>query len=220
MFAQRYQDVQTRVRAACARVGRNPKDVTIVAVSKKQTIDTILQAYEMGIRDFGENYVQELLVKIQALPKDIRWHYIGELQSKKIKSIVEHVSMIHSLSRKSQVKALMRAKEQGMNLPQILLQLNIANESTKSGILLAELEQFAFGLPDLPIAGLMSFPPYRKSLEEVRPFFVQTRKALDHMPTPMGSFLSMGVSNDFETAIEEGATHIRLGTVLFGARGQ
>lgn len=209
--------IQKRIRRACEKVERDPKEVTLVAISKKQSIEKIREAYDLGIRDFGENYLQELLEKKEKLPIDIRWHFVGHLQSKKIKDVPNDLHLIHAISTDSQIHAW---EKRAGSIPPLLIQVNIAGEDSKFGVSPSELSAFCKKVRDFPIQGLMCFPPYQADPELNRTYFSQTKACVEQFPDTFGQKLSMGVSNDFEIAIQEGATHIRIGTELMGERQQ
>jgi pyridoxal phosphate enzyme (YggS family) len=218
MMQTKLNALRKQIQQACKRAGRKVEDVTLVAVSKKQSATSIMEAYKLGLRDFGENYMQEMAEKMKVLPRDIRWHFVGNLQSKKIKYVSERVHMVHSLDRSSQIKAWRKLQEEGQPLPKLLIQLNVSGEGTKNGIAPNQLPDFWQQCAGLPVVGLMSFPAYDPNPAVVRPYFAQTREAWAKLETGHAPVLSMGVSSDFEVAIEEGATHIRVGTQLFGRR--
>ncbi|MEZ4703853.1 MAG: YggS family pyridoxal phosphate-dependent enzyme [Bdellovibrionota bacterium] len=219
----RWSLIVDRVGQACARSNRSAGEVRVVAVSKHQSMESIEQAITLGIRDFGENYVQEALPKIQALEQlDLRWHFIGHLQSNKAKQIGQHFSTVHSLDRISTAKELSKAKSS----VSCLVQLNLSGERTKDGVDAAGLEPLLAELDDihgLHVEGLMTFPPFQNDPEDNRRYFRQARKLWEAMKAKSWKQismkeLSMGVSNDYEVAIEEGATLVRIGTSLFGPR--
>ena len=223
-FAHRLQDVQEKIEKASQR--RPQANVKIVAISKTQSVEAIQLAYNQGIRNFGENYVQEALPKIEALPRDIQWHYVGNLQTNKMNKIVPHIQWVHSISQLSQVQKLEKLRQEGMKLPNILIQLNLAGESTKMGLQDPHIRQnleFISEQTELEVCGLMTFPPYQDNPEKNRRYFaemMQWKETIQGWKLPRVNIqeLSMGVSGDFEVAIEEGATMIRLGEVLFGPR--
>ncbi len=225
----RYADVQERIEAACARSGRAREDVTLIAVSKTWPPAAIQVLYDAGVRHFGENYVQEWQEKVEALPEDIRWHFVGHLQSNKAKYIVNDVAVVHSVDRKSVIKKLNRRADDPVD---VLLQVNVAGDDNKSGVAPDEvlrLLEMATARDDLRVRGLMTLPPYADTPEDNRGYFKRLRELLEpcqqwlkerdgmqrHLPCDQ---LSMGMSNDFEVAIEEGATMIRVGSALFGPR--
>lgn len=226
-FSERLDAIHSRIHAACARAGRTSDDITLVAVSKTKPVEMLQEAFEAGVRHFGENRVQEAATKIPHLPKaGLTWHLIGHLQSNKAKSAVELFDVIHSVDSIALATRLNRlAGEQSKCVP-IFLQVHLGDEESKAGVDPAELPslfQAATQLTHLKITGLMAIPPYFPDPQQVRPSFVILRQLRDQLavqfpdqsPLP---FLSMGMSHDFEVAIEEGATHVRVGTALFGGR--
>ncbi len=224
-IAQNLQDVRERIAEAAKRAGRDPSEITLVAVSKKQPAEAIIEAYEAGQRDFGENYAQELRDKAAEISyPDLRWHYIGHLQKNKVRYVAPSAFCMHSVDSASLAAELSkRAGNLGRTLP-ILLQVDIAGEEQKSG---AEPEAIS-GMIDriktmdnLVIRGLMTMPPFWPA-EKVRPFFRQLKILRDKLAAthPDISFkdLSMGMTADFEAAVEEGSTLVRVGTAIFGSR--
>lgn len=225
---ERLSDVQRRVAEACERAGRSTDEVTLIAVSKTHPVSAIRVLYEAGVRSFGESYVQEWQDKAPELPDDIEWHFIGHLQSNKAKYIADDIACVHSVDRKSVMKQLNRRSEGRVD---VMLQVNIAGQETKSGVAPDELEgllERAMNYPSLRVRGLMTIPPYVEDPEENRDYFREMRRLgerardwlEEHAPDEVEAFehLSMGMTADFEVAIEEGATMIRVGTGLFGKR--
>lgn len=220
--------VQQRIHDACERAGRDPDEVTLVAVSKTFPVEDLVVLYEEGVRDFGESYVQEWRDKAPRMPEDVRWHFIGHLQSNKAKYIVDRVHMVHSVDRKSVIKELNRRAEGPVD---VLLQVNVAGDEDKSGVdpaaTLRLLEQ-ATSRERLRVRGLMTLPPYATVPEDNREHFARLRglreRALAWVEGQgLGEVaslehLSMGMTNDFEVAVEEGATLVRVGSGIFGAR--
>jgi pyridoxal phosphate enzyme (YggS family) len=217
-IAQRITDARERIAASCARVGRSPNDVTLIAVTKGFGPDAILAAIDAGIRDIGENRVQEAQAKRNALPDlppGVRWHMIGHLQTNKVGSVVGLFDTIHSVDSIRLAEAISRREPRPMSA---FLEVNVAGETTKSGLSLAELPSVhaaIAGLPNINLRGLMTVAPIANSPEDVRPVF---RRLAEEARRLGLSELSMGMSDDFEIAIEEGATHVRLGRALFGER--
>jgi len=210
----RLEEINLRIEQACASVNRSPHEVTLIAVSKTIPVDDIRLAYDLGIRNFGESRLQEALPKIEALPKDISWHFIGKLQSNKAKKAGEMFSVIHTLESDAQLHQL----EKLNNPVDCLIEVNIAEEPQKSGILPKDLAAFhkkATQSPQVHLRGLMTIGPANLIGQDARPFFRTMRKLLDEIG---GGWLSMGMSADFEVAIQEGSTHVRVGTALFGKR--
>jgi hypothetical protein len=213
-------EIQHRIRAACQRAGRSEQEVRLVAVTKRVDPDRIRAAYELGLSDFGENYLQEAMGKMGALPGDIRWHMIGHIQSNKAKLVPGFFEYAHSVDRPEILKALDR---QGKPL-KILFEVNLSQEATKHGSTedaLRSMLEHVSGLQHLEPVGLMTMPPPVDDPEEVRPYFIRLRGLLDTCNREFKlsmKELSMGMSQDFEAAIEEGATMVRIGTALFGER--
>ncbi len=208
--------VDARIWMACKRVSRLPIEVTVVAVTKGVSASAIKEAFACGIRDFGENRVQEAREKIEQLSdlrSSITWHMVGHLQSNKAKIAVELFDLIHSVDSIRLAEILNRCTPKP--LP-ILLQVNVSGEATKKGFSIDEVipaAQQIFKLPNLQVKGLMTIAPLTKNPEEVRPVFRKLRELRDQLGL---EHLSMGMSDDFEVAIEEGATIIRLGRAIFG----
>jgi len=202
------------------------REVKLVAVSKTFGSQVVMEAYQLGLRDFGENKVQELLEKQAALPDDIRWHMIGRLQTNKVKEIVGKVALIHSLDRVDLFEKIeMEARKQKIVRVECLLQVNVSGEETKAGFPPEQVDEFLRGVAsDSPvkIVGLMTMAPMTEKQDEIRNVFRQTKILFDRLRRDFSQFdfknLSMGMSGDFKIAIEEGATMIRIGSALFGNR--
>lgn len=214
-----YPDVMDRVAAASSAAGRSPGEITVVAVSKTMTPDDVMAVYEQGHRDFGENRAGELAEKAAALPDDIRWHFVGALQSNKARTIRGVVHLLHSMDRRSLGKAWM--KGHGMP-PPVLAQVNVGDEPQKSGVAPAELLPALAWMTELglEVRGLMAIPPLPESPEDSRGHFAALRRLRDEVSVEHPSVveLSMGMSDDFEVAISEGASVIRVGRAIFGPR--
>ena len=212
------RDLEARIARACERAGRAPEEITLVAVTKTVAPPAIRAAFEAGIRHFGENRVQEAKGKIpqlSVLEPHPTWHMIGHLQTNKAKTVLELFDIIHSIDSVRLAEILSRRVEN--NLP-ILLEVNVFGESSKSGLSLSEVPQAVekiSHLPRLEIKGLMTIAPLTDQPEEVRPIFRQLRDLRDSLGL---EHLSMGMTDDFEVAIEEGATIIRVGRAIFGER--
>jgi PLP dependent protein len=227
-IAQRLADVRARIEQAAGRAGRRPADVRLIAVSKTYPIDCVRAALAAGQRDFGENRVQEALQKIdESRDLDIRWHLIGHLQSNKAKKAASHpFASIQSIDRLDLLEAVERAAVQAGTHPDILIQVDLAGETTKFGAAEAQvrpLVQAALACRAVRLAGLMLLPPFLEHPEAVRPYFRRLRDLRDELrnegvPAEHLTDLSMGMSHDFEVAIEEGATMVRVGTAIFGSR--
>jgi len=216
--------IQQRIRAACERAGRDPGTVTLLAVSKTHPPETVQAAVAAGQLLFGENKVQEAKAKIPNCPGKTRWHFIGHLQSNKCRDAVELFAMIQSVDSLALAQEISkRAEAAGKTLP-ILLEVNVAGEASKFGYppeqLLTELGAIN-ALPRLEVQGLMAIPPYAPVPDKTRPYFRKLRELKERAEAVLGGplpELSMGMSGDFEIAIEEGATMVRVGTALFGER--
>jgi pyridoxal phosphate enzyme (YggS family) len=216
--------IQQRIDAACARAGRDAGSVTLLAVSKTHPPETIEAAVGCGILHFGENKVQEAKAKIALSPGKARWQFIGHLQSNKVRDAVELFEMIQTVDSLSLAREISKRAEQAAKTMPILLEVNVAGEASKFGYepgkLMAEIAGLG-ALPRLEIRGLMAIPPYTPSPEQSRPYFQRLRGLKAEAENILGyplPHLSMGMSGDFEVAIEEGATIIRIGTALFGER--
>ncbi|HOB27224.1 MAG TPA: YggS family pyridoxal phosphate-dependent enzyme [Bacteroidales bacterium] len=206
-----------------------PANVTLVAVSKSKTIDEIMEAYDAGQRDFGENYVQELRNKQPLAPKDIKWHFIGTLQTKQIKYIAPFVYMIHSVTSIKHIEEIDKRAKQNNRIIPILIELHIANEITKSGVDDSELFELLEyynnnNFANIEIQGLMGMATFTDDREQIRQEFKHLKKIFDIVKEKYFNdnvnfkHLSMGMSNDYMIAIEEGSTIVRIGTLIFGKR--
>jgi pyridoxal phosphate enzyme (YggS family) len=221
--------VRDRIAAAAARVNRHPGDITLIGVSKTHPAEMIRAAYEAGLRDFGENRVQEWEGKRQALTdlSDARWHLIGHLQSNKATraaTIFHSVDSVDDLTLAQRLDRTRQGTDAGHGRLRVLLEVHIAGEAAKSGAEPAELPELAEAVTkcaSLHLNGLMCVPPFLDEAAKVRPYFRKLRELRDQLETQIGQrlpVLSMGMSHDFEVAIEEGATEVRVGTALFGQR--
>lgn len=220
---ERLQQVEEEIAAACARSGRPRSEVTLVAVSKTFPAEVVRAGYDAGMRDFGENRVQEILNKAPVTEDlDLRWHMIGQLQTNKVKAVLPHIFLLHSLDRHSLLDEL--KKRLTRELP-VLLQVNTTDEASKSGAAPTEVDallEAALGDPHLRVEGLMTIGPLGGTESDNRRAFALLRDLRDRLQTTFGHplpSLSMGMSGDFGQAIEEGATHVRVGSRLFGPRG-
>jgi len=212
-----------RIEKAAQRVGRDPAEIKLVAVSKTVEVARIKEAIEAGVSIFGENYVQEAQKKIEEIGRPAVWHFIGHLQSNKAKYAVRLFDMIHSLDSLPLAEELNRRAEQAGRMMKVLIEVNISGETTKFGTDEALVFGIARGIlsfRSLSLEGLMTMPPYFDSPEMSRPYYIKLRDLKEKMAKEGISLkeLSMGMSNDFEIAIEEGATYVRVGTAIFGAR--
>jgi pyridoxal phosphate enzyme (YggS family) len=223
-LAENLEQIEKRIHAACERVGRTRDSVMLLAVSKTHPPETIREATNLGLTFFGENKIQEAKAKIPNSPGKARWHFIGHLQSNKCRDAVELFEMIQGVDSLAIAQEINKRAEQLAKTIPILLEINVAGEGSKFGYkpeqMLAELEALN-ALPRLEIHGLMAIPPYTPVPEKARPYFQKLREFKQQAESALGAplpHLSMGMSGDFEVAIEEGATIVRIGTALFGER--
>jgi PLP dependent protein len=238
-LAGRLNDIRSRMAAAATSAGRDPSSVRLIAVSKTFPIDAVREAYEAGQRDFGENRVQEALQKIAGLQDctplqknspstdlSIRWHLLGHLQTNKARKAVPAFATIQSVDNVDLLEKIDRAAEESGQAPELLIQVDLAGEATKFGAPPAEVPRLfeaAAAVRAVRVAGLMTLPPVPETPEDARPYFRRLRDLRDEwlasgVPATMLRELSMGMSGDFEVAIQEGATMVRVGTAIFGSR--
>lgn len=226
MITENLQDVEERIAAACKRSGRKREDVTLVAVSKTKPVEMLQEVYATGIRYFGENKVQELVDKWEVMPKDIHWQMIGHLQRNKVKYIVDKAELIHSVDSVRLAEEIDKeARKKGV-IVDVLLEVNMAKEDTKFGLMPEEVMNFIDEIArfqNIRVKGLMTIAPFVENPEENRKHFANLKKlSVDigkkRVNNVSMSVLSMGMTNDFEVAIEEGATMVRVGTAIFGKR--
>lgn len=218
--------VETVITAECQKAGRDPKEVTLIAVSKTKPVEMLQEAYAYGCRDFGENKVQELLDKYEAMPKDIRWHMIGHLQRNKVKYIVDKVYLIHSVDSLRLAEEISKEAIKKNVCSNILVEVNVADEETKFGTTCTEAKQLVQDIAKLPnicVKGLMTIAPFVEDAEKNRPIFSKLKKlAVDIMGENIDNItmenLSMGMTGDYAVAVSEGATCVRVGTGIFGVR--
>ena len=225
-LARNFAAIQERIQAACVQSGRDPASVTLVAVSKGHPPETVRLAAELGQTIFGESRVQEARAKIEQCPGRLRWHLVGHLQSNKCRDAIALFEMIESVDSLALAQEINKwAQKEAKTMP-ILLEVNVAGEATKFGVspaqLLAALKEIN-ALPKIEIHGLMTIAPWTPEPEKVRPIFRRLRELQTECETLLGAslpHLSMGMTGDFEVAIEEGATIVRIGTALFGPRAK
>lgn len=226
MLQENYSQVKARIRAACERAGRSRSEVTLIAVSKTKPASMIEEIYSYGQRDFGENKVQELTEKYDVLPADIRWHLIGHLQRNKVKYIVDKACLIHSVDSLRLAQAIQEQAEKKGVTVSVLIEVNVAGEESKFGVSVEEAPALAeeiAKLGNLSLQGLMTIAPYVPDPEDNRDIFRQLKKlsvdiAAKNIDNVTMNILSMGMTNDYEVAVEEGATLVRVGTGIFGER--
>ena len=226
MLKENLEAVKNNIAQACKKAGRNVDDVTLIAVSKTKPLSMIQEVYDFNIRNFGENKVQEIMDKYDHMPKDTLWHMIGHLQRNKVKYIIDKVCMIHSVDSLRLAEEISKEAVKKQVTVSILIEVNVANESTKFG--LAKEETIALvkeiaTLPNIIIKGLMTVAPYVDDPEENRQIFRSLKQLFidinkENIDNVIMSELSMGMTNDYMIAIEEGATMVRVGTGIFGER--
>jgi pyridoxal phosphate enzyme (YggS family) len=215
--------VMERIEKAAQKVRRNPNEIKLVAVSKTVEVARIMEAIEAGVSILGENYVQEAQKKIEEIGRPVSWHFIGHLQTNKAKYAIRLFDMIHSLDSVPLAEELNRRAEQADRVMKVMIEVNLSKEATKFGTdeeVVVNLAKRVQNLNHLSLEGLMTMPPYFDSPELSRPYYIALRALKERMVKegiPMKD-LSMGMSNDFEIAIEEGATYVRVGTAIFGPR--
>ena len=226
MLETQLKEVEAKIQAACDRAGRKREEVTLIAVSKTKPIEMLQEAYDLGVRVFGENKVQEIMDKYPQLPSDIRWHMIGHLQRNKVKYIVDKVALIHSVDSLRLAETIENeAAKHNVTVP-ILIEVNVAQEESKFGLKTEEvlsLVESVAALPHINIKGLMTIAPYVEDPEENRGIFRQLKKlsvdiAAKNINNVNMSVLSMGMTGDYQVAVQEGATMVRVGTGIFGER--
>lgn len=218
--------VQKRMKEACETCGRAKEEVRLIAVSKTKPLPALQEAYTYGCRDFGENKVQELVEKYEAMPKDIRWHMIGHLQRNKVKYLVDKVFLIHSVDSLRLAQEIEKEAAKLEKTVNILIEVNVAEEESKYGVTAEEtpalIEEIA-KMPHIRVKGLMTIAPYVEDAEENRQYFEKLNKIYvdiihKNIDNVFMEELSMGMTGDYEVAITEGATYIRVGTGIFGER--
>ena len=226
MLKENYEEVQKKITEACKRAGRNREEVTLIAVSKTKPVEMLSEIYDLGERNFGENKVQELTEKEEVLPKDIHWHMIGHLQRNKVKYIIDKVAMIHSVDSLRLAQTIeQEAAKKDLVMP-ILLEVNVAEEESKFGLATNEvlplLEKISI-FSHIKVMGLMTIAPFVKNPEENREVFRTLKKlSVDinakNINNVNMSVLSMGMTGDYQVAVQEGSTMVRVGTGIFGER--
>lgn len=226
MIKENLEEVREKIRQACQRSGRREEDVTLISVSKTKPVEMLREAYEAGSRDFGENRVQEIMEKYGQMPEDVRWHMIGHLQKNKVRQVLDKAVLIHSVDTVELAEQIEKDAAKRDLTVDILLEVNVAEEESKFGFRTEEVEAAVMKIKEFPhvhIKGLMTIAPFVSNSEDNREVFkklyqlyVDIRsKNIDNVNM---SVLSMGMTGDYEVAVEEGATMIRVGTGIFGAR--
>ena len=226
MIKENLEKVRVKVHRAVERSGRSDSDVLLIAVSKTKPVEDLMEAYDAGVRDFGENKVQELVDKYEVMPKDARFHMIGHLQKNKVKYLIGKTCLIHSVDSFELAKVIQKESEKKNVITDVLLEVNVAKEDSKFGVFkedLLNLVKEVSTLKNVRIKGLMTIAPFVKNPEDNRQYFNELKRLgidiesqnIDNVS--MGTY-SMGMTGDYEVAIEEGATMVRVGTGIFGVR--
>ncbi len=226
MLRDNLNEVETRVAHACLRAGRSRDEVLLIAVSKTKPVEMIEEIYQEGVRDFGENHPQEIRDKFPQLPADVKWHMIGHLQTNKVKYVIERACMIHSVESVRLAEMISSAAVSHDLVMPVLVEVNMAREESKYGIMPEETESFIreiAAFPGIHVNGLMTIAPYTENAEDNRVYFRNMKKlSVDIAEKNIDNVdmcdLSMGMTGDYEIAIEEGATMVRVGTGIFGMR--
>ena len=226
MVKENLKEVEEKITAACERAGRDRNEVTLIAVSKTKPMEMIEEAYSAGKRDFGENKAKKKKKKHDALPDDIKWHFIGHLQTNKVKYVVGRATLIHSVDSLHLAEAIEKESEKKNLVSDILIEVNVACEESKFGLKTDEVEKLVRDvakLPHLRVKGLMTIAPFVENAEENRNIFRELKAlsvdiAAKNIDNISMDILSMGMTGDYEVAVEEGATLVRVGTGIFGER--
>ena len=226
MLKNNLTNVEQHIKEACERSGRSLSEVCLVAVSKTKPKEMLMEVYDCGIRQFGENYVQEMVDKVESLPKDITWHMIGHMQRNKVKYVVGRAAMIHSVDSERLAAAISEEAVKKNIVQDILVEVNVAGEENKFGVTCEDASAFIENIAQLKnirIRGLMTSAPFVDNPEDNRKYFKQLKQLLvdinqKNIDNVCMDVLSMGMTNDYTVAVEEGATHVRVGTAIFGAR--
>ena len=226
MLKENLAKVEENIQAACDRAGRKREEVTLIAVSKTKPVEMLQEAYDLGVRVNGENKAQELASKYEVLPKDIHWHMIGHLQRNKVKYVVGNASLIHSVESIRLAEAINQEAEKKDIVMPVLVEVNVAEEESKFGITVSDCETFIreiAKLEHISVQGLMTIAPFVENAEDNRKYFAKLRElsvdiAAKNIDNVSMCNLSMGMTGDYQVAIEEGATMVRVGTGIFGHR--
>jgi hypothetical protein len=221
MAVVKLDEVRSRVIAAAERAGRDPSEVVVVAVGKTFDVETLMRAYDSGHRDFGENRAQELAVKAASMPEDVRWHFVGPLQRNKVRLVRPAVVLLHSMDRIALGEAWLKGPGPA---PPVLLEVNVGEEPQKGGVTSDRAEEVIGELTEIgvDVRGLMTIPPRVDRPEDARPFFGRMASLSSRVQVhyPQAREISMGMTDDFEVAIEEGASIVRVGRAIFGPRNR
>ncbi len=226
MLANNLKEVEAKIQEACTKAGRSRDEITLIAVSKTKPVPMLEEVYNLGIRNFGENKVQELTDKYPQMSKDVIWHLIGHLQRNKVKHVIDKASLIHSVDSIRLAETIEQEASKRNRIVDVLLEVNVAEEESKYGFRVHEVMdavECIAKFPHVRIKGLMTIAPFVENPEENRIVFYQLRKlsvdiAAKNIDNVSVNILSMGMTNDYQVAIEEGATMVRVGTGIFGQR--
>lgn len=226
MVAENLAQVRKNINESCNKINRDPNEVTLIAVSKTKPVEMLKEAYDAGARVFGENKVQEIVDKYDQMPSDVKWHMIGHLQRNKVKYIIDKVALIHSVDSIRLAETIEKEAAKHNITANILIEVNVAKEESKFGLMPEELDEFIDKIKDfkhIQVKGLMTIAPFVENPETNREIFRSLRKlSVDisnkNVDNVNVSILSMGMTNDYTVAVEEGATMVRVGTGIFGAR--
>ena len=217
-----FQNVMEKIKIHAEKVGRNPDSIKIIAVTKTHPIEVVRAAYDVGIRLFGENYAQELRDKAKNMPEDVQWHFIGRIQTNKLKYVVPVAEYIHSVYRIEEMEEIEKLAVRFGKIQKVLIEVNVSNEETKGGLRPEEIRQFikeCSSYKNVNVVGLMTMAPFIEP-EDTRPYFRKLFELREELRNdyPEIKELSMGMTNDFTVAVEEGSTMVRIGTAIFGER--
>lgn len=224
MIEQNINRVRQEIADKCSKIGRNPKEITLIAVSKTYGYESVLEARAHGQIDFGENWSQELVEKYDLVPKDVAWHFIGHLQTNKAKYVVPRAGFIHSVDSLKLAEEIAKTAQKHTKVQKILLEIKTSEEATKYGLTsekeIEEIAGFCSGNQNIDLVGLMTMAPFTNDEAKIRQSFIQLRELKTNLNESGFGLkeLSMGMTSDFEIALEEGATMLRIGTAIFGTR--
>ena len=226
IVADNLRNVHSNIKLACEKSGRDVSEITLISVSKTKPVDMLKEAYDTGERCFGENKVQEICQKYPEMPEDVKWHMIGHLQTNKVKQVIDKVVLIHSVDSIKLAEVISRESEKKGIVTDILVEVNVANEDTKFGTTYENVEALIMDIASLPavkVRGLMTIAPFVDNPEDNRVIFRKLNQLFvdlraKNIDNTYMDILSMGMTNDYQVAIEEGATMIRVGTGIFGNR--
>ena len=222
IITENLRSVRERIDSAAGKVGRSGDDITLVVVTKTRSVEEIKAVLACGVTDIGENYIQEAEEKYSEINDAVKWHMIGHLQRNKARHAVEIFSMIHSVDNESLAREIGRRAEAAGKYVDVLVEVKISGETTKFGIAPGEALEFVDRISNVSgirVCGLMGMAPFLPNAEETRPYFSKLKTLWDRLPDEQRLYLSMGMTQDFEIAIEEGSNMVRIGTAIFGPRG-